>query len=409
LLATAWRQRLGPMKKEMRCVICCDQGAPSELVRDALTVGRALIERGHQVAYIVGDPVGLVDHAGSWSPNDLYQAPVCRTVPGLVMKRPNMDGFSDVMATAGFDDKPTLVALSTLWHRQLTSLKPDAIIGLYTPILWLVGPAHAPTFALGGGLMLPPPLGTAFPRLTADSTPLADEAVMLANANAALLRLGQASMAALSEVLERCVSLLYGVPAFDPYLQIRRTVSTGLLGEEPSPVVPPAKPRLAAFLDVYCPGIETIILALAGFDQTPVDICVSGATASMRLFLEQQPHIKVWKDYATLLEHAASASALIHHGVHDVGQRSVSLGRPQLLIPWTREQEIFNGLVQWMSYSWVKRPNVAIDEMAGTFRAVLQDPSLVVAAQHHARQLYSTNLPDALPAIVEKIEGMGRK
>jgi hypothetical protein len=366
------------------------------------------MERGHEVAYVVGDPVTLVDYAGSWSPNDLYQAPVCRTVPGLVMKRPNMDGFSDVMATAGFDDKPTLVALSTLWNRQLTALKPDAVVGLYTPVLWLVGPAVAPTFALGSGLMLPPALGTSFPRLTVDSAPLADEAVMLANANAALMRLGQPPLAALSEVLDRCVSLLYGVPAFDPYLQVRRTVSMGLLGEEPSLVVPPAQTRLAAFLDVYCPGIETIILALAGFDQIPVDVCVSGATASMRLFLEQQPQIKVWRDYATLLEHAATASVLVHHGVHDVGQRCISLGRPQLLVPWTREQEIFHGLVQWMSYSWLKRPNVPIDEMAGTFRAVLRDPSLVVAAQHHARQLSNTNLPDALSAIVERIEGVSR-
>jgi hypothetical protein len=392
----------------MRYVICCDQGAPSETVRDALTVGRALLGRGHEVAYIVGDPVMLVDYAGSWSPNDLYQAPVCRAAPGLVMKRPNMDGFSDVMATVGFGDKQTLVALSTLWNRQLAALKPDAIIGLYTPVVWLVGPAHAPTFALGGGLMLPPALGTSFPRLTVDSAPLADEAVMLANANAALLRLGQPPLAALSEVLDRCSSLLYGVPAFDPYLQVRRTVSMGLLGEEPSPVVPPAAPRLAAFLDVYCPGIETVILALAGFDQVPVDVSVTGATTSMRLFLEQQPRITFWRDYASLLEHAASASVLVHHGVHDVGQRCISLGRPQLLIPWTREQEVFSGLVQWMSYSWVKHPNVPIEEMAGTFRAILRDPSLVVAAQHHARQLSNTSLPDALPAIVERIEGLGR-
>jgi hypothetical protein len=112
----------------MRVVICCDQGIPSELVRDALTVGKALMERGHQVAYVVGDPIALVDYAGSWNPHDLYQAPVCRGPPGLVMKRPNMDGFADVMATSGFDDKQKLLALATLWNRQFETLKPDRII-----------------------------------------------------------------------------------------------------------------------------------------------------------------------------------------------------------------------------------------------------------------------------------------
>src|SRR5262245_25666890 len=157
----------------MRVVICCDQGTPSELVRNALTVGKALMERGHTVAYVVGDPVTLVYHAGSWTPNELCQAPVPRAVPGLVMKRPNMDGFADLMAITGFDDKATLLALASLWDRQLQTLKPDAIIGFYTPVLWLVGPAHAPTYALGSGLTLPPVLGTSFPRLSVDSTPLA--------------------------------------------------------------------------------------------------------------------------------------------------------------------------------------------------------------------------------------------
>jgi hypothetical protein len=352
----------------MRAVICCDQGAPAEMVRDALTVGRALMERGHTVVYIVGDPVALVEAAGSWTPNDLYQAPVRRAGPNLVMKPPTMDGFADLMATIGFDDKQTLVALAALWNRQLLTVKPDAIIGFYTPVLWLVGPSHAPTFALGGGLTLPPVL------------------------------------AALSEILDRCTSILYGVPAFDPYLQVRRVLSTGLLGEEPTPTVPPAKERLAVFLDVYCPNIEQIILALASLEDISIDVCVSGATAGMRRFLEQHPNVKVWKDYASLLAEAPSSSALVHHGVQDVAQRCISLGRPQLIIPWTREQEILNASIQWMSFTWSKSPSVSLDEMAGTFSAILRDHSLTVAAQHHARQLADANLPDALPGIIEQIE-----
>jgi hypothetical protein len=388
----------------MRAVICCDQGAPAEMVRDALTVGRALMERGHTVVYIVGDPVALVEAAGSWTPNDLYQAPVRRAGPNLVMKPPTMDGFADLMATIGFDDKQTLVALAALWNRQLLTVKPDAIIGFYTPVLWLVGPSHAPTFALGGGLTLPPVLGPSFPRLSVDSVPLADEALMLANANAALLRFGQRPLAALSEILDRCTSILYGVPAFDPYLQVRRVLSTGLLGEEPTPTVPPAKERLAVFLDVYCPNIEQIILALASLEDISIDVCVSGATAGMRRFLEQHPNVKVWKDYASLLAEAPSSSALVHHGVQDVAQRCISLGRPQLIIPWTREQEILNASIQWMSFTWSKSPSVSLDEMAGTFSAILRDHSLTVAAQHHARQLADANLPDALPGIIEQIE-----
>jgi hypothetical protein len=395
-------------QRMLRIAICCDHGAPGEILRDALTVGRALMEWGHSVTYIVGDPTTLAESTASWTPNDVFQAPVRRPVPNLVMKPHAIDGFSDLMAAAGFDDKAALVTLASLWNRQLLALKPDVIIGFYTPLLWLVGPAHAPTFALGSGFMLPPITGTSFPRLSADSAPLADEALMLDNANVALQRNGQLALTALSGILERCVSILYGVPLFDPYLHIRRSLSIGLLGEEPKPAVPPAKERLAALLDVYCPNIEQIVLAVASLDDLPIDICISGATTSMRRFLEQQPHIKVWRDYASLLDQAAIASVLAHHGVQDVAQRAISLGRPQIVIPWTHEQEKFDAVVHGMGFSWTKDPTASIEDMANALRYATRAPDLIITAQHHARQLASARLPDALPKIIELVENSAR-
>jgi hypothetical protein len=392
----------------MRIVIGYDQGAPAELVRDSLIVGKALMERGHVVIFVVADPVAFVDQAAGWTPDELHQAPVLHAAPHLVMKRGPVDGFADQMAAAGYDDKQTLITLATIWNRQLELLKPDLIVGLSTPLLWLIGPTHAPTVALGNGMALPPILGSAFPRLSVESAPLADEDVMLANANAMLGRLGKPSLAMLSDVLAGCTAILYGLPAFDPYLQLRRAITSGLLGDQPNPAVPPTEPRLAAFLDVYCPGIEMMVLALAGFDQGQVDVHISGATTSMRRFLEQQPHIKVWNDHAALLHQAASASAFVHHGAQDVAQRCLTVGRPQLIIPWTREQDILNYMIGWMSFSWMKPPTIQIDEMASTLRDLLRDTSLMVAAQHHARQLANSNMPDALPSIIERIESLAR-
>jgi hypothetical protein len=324
------------------------------------------------------------------------------------MNRPQIDGFADWMATRGFDDKQALITLGAMWSQQIQALEPEAIIGFYAPILWLVGPARAPTFALGNGLTLPPVLGTSFPRLSVESTPIADEELMLANANAVLARLGQPALATLSEVIGVCTAILYGLPTLDPYLRFRRSLTTGLLGQQPTPTPPPAEQRLAVFLDIYCPGIEMIVLALAGLDRILVDICVSGITTSMRRFLEQQPHITVYSEYATLLEHAANAGALVHHGVQDVTQRCISLGRPQLLIPWRKEHEILNYMVGWMEFTWAKPPTVSIGEMATTLRDLLRQESLTVAAQHHARELANTDCVDALPGIVERIEMSAR-
>ena len=388
----------------MRILVSLDYGAPAELVRDALTVGAALEARGHKTIYVVGDPVAFVDQAGSWTPGELHQAPVVSASPQLVMKRPPADGFADLMAVSGYDNKQTLLTLASIWNRQLEALKPDLIMGFCTPVLWLIGQHHAPTVAIGNGFAVPPILGTSFPRLSVNSTPLADEHLMLNNANAVLARFGKPALAALSEVIRGCTSLLYGPPTLDPYLQLRRTLTMGLLGDSPEPTNPPTKPRLAVFLDVQCPGVEAMVLAVSGLGTIPVDIHISGVTTGMRRFLEQQPHIKVWNDHAALLTHAETASALVHHGVHDVAQRCLTKGRPQLMIPWKREQEMLTYMVGWMSFSWTKPPTIEVSEMTTTMRDLLRDNSLVVAAQHHARQLADTNLPNALPLIVGEVE-----
>ena len=392
-------------QRPLRLVVGCDLGAPSELLRDALSIGMALTNRGHQAIYLVGDPIALVDQAGSSITSGLRQAPAMRAVPHLVMKRPPIDGFADRLAVMGFDDKETLITLASIWNAELASIQPDAIIGIGTPILWLVGPAYAPTFAVGNGSVLAPALGNSFPRLTANSTPLADDSVMLDNANAVLSRMGQPSLATLGELVTECRPILYGLPAFDPHQLLRSNRTTGLLGTTPCPSPPPERERLAAFLDVNCPNIEMLILALAGLGhEVPLDICITGATAGMRRFLQQQPHVTLWPNYASLMDRVEDASALMHHGAQDVTQQCLVHGRPQLIIPWTAEQEMLNYMVGWMGMTWSKPPTISIDEMVATLQDLLRDTSLSVSAQHHSRQLGKTDIGDSLPAMIEQIE-----
>jgi hypothetical protein len=236
-----------------------------------------------------------------------------------------------------------------------------------------------------------------------DSSPLTGEAVLLDNANAVLARLHRPALASISELLTNCSALLYGLPVFDPYLQLRRSMTMGLLGDTPQPTVPPAEPRLAVFLDVQCPGVEMIMLAV-GSNEMPADVYIRGATVGMRRFLEQQPNVTLWTDHQALLQACSNASVLVHHGEQDIAQRCITLGRPQLLIPWTREQEIFNYVLGWMGFTWSKKADISIGEMAGTLRDIARNPALTVAAQHHARQFANAHLGDALPAILNQIE-----
>lgn len=388
----------------MRVAICCDGEASGELLRDALTLGSALAEKGHSIHFIVGDPVSLVALAGSWIPNNIYQAPQVPASPQLVMKRPPVDGLADTMAVAGFDEKQTLLTLSAVWRDLLMLLEPDVIVGMGLPIVWLIGPSVAPTLAIGNGMALPPVLGESFPRLSVESVELAEEELMLANANAVLARFGQKSLATLSEVMSNCSTLQYGLPIFDPYLQLRRSVTTGALGPMPTPVLPPAGKRIVAFLDAHCPGIEAIILTFPALEGVQVDVLVSHGTAGMRRFLEQQSGIEVWMDHGELLEQLGAASLVVHHGAQDVAQRAICGGQPQFILPWTREQEILSYMIDWMKLTKTQSPTGPIDQIATALRNALEDSSLSIAAQHHARQISRAAIPNALPVILEQIE-----
>lgn len=390
----------------MRVAICCEGDSPHEMLRDALLLGGALSGRNHTVHFIAGDPVALVDQAGSWIPSNIHQAPLLKPPPQLVMKRPPVDGLADSMAAAGFDDKRTLLTLASVWHNQLNLVQPDVVVAFGGPVAWLVGPTVAPTLAAGSGMALPPVLGTSFPRLSADSVELADERVMLANANAVLARFGKPSLAALSEVVSNCSTLLYGLPTLDPYLQLRRSITVGALGPMRSPVVPAPEKRVVAFLDAYCPGIETIILALPALQDVRLDIHISRATPGMRRFLEEQPGVEVWADHGELLEQARGARLIVHHGDQDVTQNAIYGGQPQLVFPWTRQQEILTYMIAWMGVMRTQAPTSPIGQISETMRSVLLDSSLHVAAQHHARQFTKVGMPNALPAIIERVERM---
>lgn len=392
----------------MRVAICCSGATSDELLRDALTLGSALAARGHSVQFAVGDPLALVALAGSWIPSDIYQAPQVMPPPQLVMKRAPVDGLADSMAIAGFDEKQTLLTLSAVWRDLLLLLRPDVIVAFGSSVAWLIGPTVAPTLAIGPGMALPPALGSSFPRLSAESVELADETLMLANANAALARLGQPSLATLSEVMTNCSTLLYGLPIFDPYLQLRRDVTTGVLGTMPLPTLPPPGRRIVAFLDAHCPGIEAIILTLPALEALQIDVHITRATAGMRRFLEQQSAVEVWMEHRELLEQSDAASLIVHHGAQDVAQRAICAGRPQFILPWTREQEIFSYMIDWMKVKKTQLPTDPIDQISLGMRNALKDSSLSVAAQHHARQLAKAGIPDALPGIVERIEGLRR-
>jgi len=331
--------------------------------------------------------------------------PLLREPPALIMKRRGPSGLDDAMAIAGFANSSHLAMLCGIWSRQLELLRPDVIVGFNSPLIWLIGAAFAPTFAAGSGNFLPPVLGSGFPRISATAPPLAADHVMIRNASAILENLKLPALEGLSDVISRCRQLLYGLPQLDPYLQLRKRPSLGVLGP-PAVMAPTAtKKRVAAFLDVFCPNIEALLLGLAGTDRIECDLHVSGATAGMLRFLQQQPNLKVWADCEQLIAQTGTMAGLIHHGEPDLVELALMSGLPQLALPFADHQGLVVGNFVWMGCVSKAAASESIADNSGLFRSFVKNASLTVHARHHAAQLQASGVQNALPLFVEEIVG----
>lgn len=388
----------------MHIVIACEAASITASMRDALRLGRELAGRGHRISYVMGDSVAFAEYGSAIRSDTALAAPLLREPPELILKRRPPSGFDDTMAIAGFANSLQLQALAKSWTVQLELLRPDAIVGFSSPLLWLVGPCFAPTFAAGSGDLLPPAIGAGFPRLSASAPPLAADHAMIANANLVLHTLGAQPIETLAGVLERCQMLLYGLPWLDPHLQLRRQPSLGMLSEPPVLAPVAAKKRLAAVLDVFCPNIEALLLGLAGVDEIELEIFVAGATAGMTRFLRQHSHVRVTSDFFDLASRLGEMAGLVHHGDPDLAEIAMALGLAQLALPFLPHQQNATANFEWMGSMAKVSPSDEIAKNADMLKWFAGNMSLVVHAQHHARQMKATGLTCALPDMVERIE-----
>jgi hypothetical protein len=62
-----------------------------------------------------------------------------------------------------------------------------------------------------------------------------------------------------------------------------------------------------------------------------------------------------------------------------------------------------------MGFTWTKSTSTSIEDIIGTFEAILRDTSVAISVEHHARQLAEFEVRDALPGIVKEIESAGHR
>lgn len=385
-----------------RIAIACSSGAGSATAFDAVLIGQALARSGHDIFYLVDNREKMAVLASQFGGCDVLQAPVA------VVRSPADEGGDEGTSSpsdllwSDFADLANLRNAAFSLASLLRAIRPDCIIGLANPITWLVGPSVAPTLALGRGYAMPEANGST-PSLGAIGK-VGVDSVLTTNASVVLAELSSERITSLRGLLDRCQQWSYGLDEFDAYAGSRRTPNLGVLTAVPDTFSAADRARLALFLDVDYPGIESCIVALAGLGAVQAEVFAPNISVAMKSFLSHLPNVVLQSSFSEALAHAARAAAIVHHGVPLLGELGLINGRPQLVLPWTGEQQVVLDQLRQQGVTWWKEPRRPVEELSGTLSAMAGRPNVTAAAEERARTLSSRSIDTALSALAAIVE-----
>ncbi|MGE0660364.1 MAG: glycosyltransferase [Reyranellaceae bacterium] len=387
-----------------RVLIGWELASSPDLLLDMADMAYELVRRGHDVQLAAGDPVTLATVLDVRLADRILPAPVPSLRADLVMKPPREGGLADKLALQGFAAPPLLAALAVAWRNLARAVPTDVAVAVGAPVLAFAMRGQRPLIIAGSAETLPPVTGGPLPRLHANIAPVLSEVQIVQNANAAAEMIGASAIAASGQLLAADRAVSYGLALCDPYASLRRERTAGPLLRPPSPVTPADRPAMTAVLDIQFPNVETLVMALTDFGQTPVHVHVRGMTQPMHAYLLENPAITVHPSAGEALAMAPQSSFVLHHAGARVATHCLGLGVPQILLPFTVEQNAVADMLQRANAGF--RIGAASDPaaIADTLARLFRNLDMVQNAQHAARQIALDPPAPALPSIVAAVE-----
>jgi hypothetical protein len=381
-----------------RIAIGWELGSSPDLLYDVRDVGRMLASHGHDISYIVADPVAL---AALFSPQErpeILPAPLPSARPEAVAKTAREGGFVDKLAVQGFGAVESLKTLAEVWSRLLVRERTELVISIGAPVLALAARGLRPLFVLGSVESMPPPEMTRFPRIVANVAPALTDEKLLANANAVASAIGGRPVGQPPALISGDATLVYGMPQLDPYLPLRSARSAPL--RPPVKVATPAgSPALVAALDVGHPFIDTVVIALTDLARAPVHVHIKGATRPMRTYLAQTNGIVLHERLEAALAHVDEATYVLHHCSPMAAEAALAAGRPHVLLPYIHEQGVVASFLERSACAHVLTSPMSAPDLADYFVRQFRDLNLTQQAQLIARDLAAVRFPDTMAAI----------
>lgn len=315
--------RFGPIAQRL-----VDDGAEVVLALQEIDRARSFLEANG----VASRPGFRVVQAPRWTiPND----PKIRKVPTHI--------FADVLRLIGYGNAAGLAHRLVAWEDLIALVRPDVVIGDFSPTLNLAARGRIPRIVIGNGYTIPPP-GRPMPPIRPWQTELQDfsrrnEQALLDTVNRITAARGEAPVEHLADILHGDETFVFSLPLVDPYARYRTTPTLPPYNM-PRDITPkPWDAREPDSVFLYLPrshnhartALDALAAAAVSGRAYVSDLPPAGARELSR------PGLTMHTEPQNFAQVMPSMRLVIHHGGLSTAVAALLAGTPQLILPWNLE------------------------------------------------------------------------
>jgi len=366
---------------------------------------------GHRIAFMFRElrQLAVVPEARAY---DIFQAP--RSVhEGEGMEVPA--GYADIMLGSGFARPDEVAGMLGAWRTLFTLWRPDLVVADFAPTALIAARSlDLPRVTYGNGFFVPPraaPLPPFRFDTPVDLARLArSEATVLANANAALQRLGARPLERLADAFECDEDFLCTFPELDHYgtretsgywgprvrfdrgFDVRWPEGTG---KRVFVYVKTNLPQLDALIDVLAASPHRVVAYIPGLDEAR-----RAKLAHRRRIVTDRP--------VKLERFLRECDLLICHG-GEIAAGALMYGIPSMLLPTHYEQFATARRIEQVGAGGWLGPGAQHPQVVHAFGQLVSNPRYAVAARTFAQRYPAYSPAEQRRRIVARIEAVLRE
>ena len=371
-----------------------------------IAVAERMAEHGFKPVFAVGDvseTFPLLGHRG-WP---VLQAPVTRALPHLAITdaKYKVASFTDILYFVGYGNADLVTPLIRAWEGLIDLVRPDLIVCDFAPTVILAARDLVPTVAIGDGFSQPPSGIDSFPALRPDVPGQMPEQQVLDIVQSVQRARGRTPPTALPQIFAADREFVCILPEFDPYRSFVPDRTIGPLRGLPEMLTATPTDEVFIYLSGQYDKIGMIVEGIAAAKVRGKAYLRNAKSTTIAGF--EKAGIEVLGEVlpsAAFREAVGGSRCIVHHGGVGTSQDILALGRPQVVLPMTFEQQLTSDTLFRFRVGGRLRQGVTAEAMTVAVRTTMDGDDLLVRSRAAAEAIARRGSPATLPRVLAACE-----